>query len=170
MIERLQKLEFAQRRAFVGLAILRIHPGPNEVEANATFGLGDLGVTCAPVLVARPFADQLLEHIVAHVPVPLRRSNAGLLHGLAHNLGHRPIVGFSRTWLEPVAVPTQDRRHDPALGGHIAGRFPVSDTNTKATVPLKLAANAGCRAEDQRLDIGNMSLLVRQPVAAGATT
>ena len=65
---------------------------PDEVKADAALGVENLDVARLPVLIARPFADDLFQHVVADLAVPLGGADPGLLHGLADDLGHRPVV------------------------------------------------------------------------------
>jgi hypothetical protein len=64
----------------------------DQVQANPPLGFGDGGVAGLPVLVAGAFADDLFQHVVADLAVPLRRADAGLFHRLADHPRHGPVV------------------------------------------------------------------------------
>lgn len=92
MLERVQQQVFPACRTLNGLAFPGRRPAPDQVQANPPLGFGDGGMAGLPVLVAGAFADELFQDVVADLAVPLRRSDAGLLHRLADHPGHGPVV------------------------------------------------------------------------------
>ena len=115
-----------------------------------------------PVLITGAFADQLVEHIVADLAHPLRGTDAGLIHRLADDLGHRSIVCALGVRIQPRTFPSHDRGHDAGTGRRITSRIPVSQADSEASVPLQIASQVRSRNKDQRFDKWWLSLLLER--------
>ena len=132
-----QDLIFPSRRALQRLPLLIRGGRGNRVDPDPRVFSVDGGVTGRPVLVVRPFEEELVEPVVAHAPGGLRRANASLLHGAADRLGHRPVR--PRPGRCASAVPCQ-RCDDPgslvSSRSGIAAMHPVSQVRREAAVDV----------------------------------
>ena len=164
VLEGFQELELPQGGPFDRLAVIDRGPAADEVEANATAGVGDLGVHGLPVLVAGAFAHELLQDVVADLAVPLRGSDTGLLHGLADDPGHGAVMDALGHGIEPGAVTSHDGGHDPRAGRLVAFLVLVAETDPQPGVPGQLARKVRGGAEDQGLDERDLALLLERPL------
>ena len=110
-----------------------------------------------PILISRSCVDELVEHIVTHLPAALRSSDAGLLHRLQDHLQRGPIVDSLGEGIESRTLAPQDGCHDAGTSG-LAARFgPIPQADVRASGSAQLAIQSGCRAENQSVDDGHLT-------------
>ena len=124
-----QDLVLAPGRALARRAlVVRRRPGYGIDPDPRPFAV-DRRVAGRPVLVVRPFEQQLVEPVVAHAPGTLRRPNARFLHRPAHGLGHRTVGPRPNRRTRAVA---RERRDDP--GPLVASRSRVPEMHPLAQI------------------------------------
>ena len=91
----------------------------------------------------------MVERVVADFAMPLRRTDARLIHRLAEHLGHRPIVRPSGRHIQSRTFAAHDRRENSQPGGLLTnGNFLfVAQADSEQAVSLQIAMEVGCRAE-----------------------
>ena len=107
---------------------------------------------CLPILITRPFVDQLVKIVVAHFATALGWPNARLLYRLSNHLCGWSIMCSLRVGVEAIALASLDHRKDAWSRWLIAFGGPVAQTDMVAGGSLQFTVQVGSRTKHNRFD------------------